>query len=80
MSGGEQQMLTIARTLMGNPALVLLCTSSPRTSRPSTTARPPRAPRSPGALNETDYGSREFSALDPEGNVWSFGTYQPWAS
>ncbi len=24
MSGGEQQMLTIARTLMGNPALVLL--------------------------------------------------------
>ena len=24
MSGGEQQMLTVARTLMGNPALVLL--------------------------------------------------------
>jgi branched-chain amino acid transport system ATP-binding protein len=24
MSGGEQQMLTIARTLMGNPAAVLL--------------------------------------------------------
>lgn len=24
MSGGEQQMLTIARTLMGNPSLVLL--------------------------------------------------------
>ena len=24
LSGGEQQMLTIARTLMGNPALVLL--------------------------------------------------------
>ncbi len=24
MSGGEQQMLTIARTLMGNPRLVLL--------------------------------------------------------
>ena len=24
MSGGEQQMLTIARTLMGNPTLVLL--------------------------------------------------------
>lgn len=32
------------------------------------------------ALNETDYGSREFSARDPEGNVWSFGTYQPWAT
>ena len=24
MSGGEQQMLTVARTLMGNPYLVLL--------------------------------------------------------
>jgi uncharacterized glyoxalase superfamily protein PhnB len=32
------------------------------------------------ALNDTDYGSREYSARDPEGNVWSFGTYQPWAS
>jgi len=24
MSGGEQQMLTVARTLMGNPSLILL--------------------------------------------------------
>jgi uncharacterized glyoxalase superfamily protein PhnB len=28
-------------------------------------------------LEDTDYGSREFSARDPEGNVWSFGTYDP---
>ncbi len=28
-------------------------------------------------LAETDYGSFEFSALDLEGNLWSFGTYQP---
>jgi uncharacterized glyoxalase superfamily protein PhnB len=26
-------------------------------------------------LNDTDYGSREFSVRDPEGNLWSFGTY-----
>jgi uncharacterized glyoxalase superfamily protein PhnB len=26
-------------------------------------------------LYETDYGSRDFAALDPEGNRWSFGTY-----
>lgn len=32
------------------------------------------------APQDTDYGSREYSARDPEGNVWSFGTYQPWAS
>ena len=30
-------------------------------------------------LNDTDYGSREYGARDPEGNVWSFGTYQPFA-
>jgi uncharacterized glyoxalase superfamily protein PhnB len=28
-------------------------------------------------LEDTDYGSREFSARDPEGNIWSFGTYAP---
>lgn len=27
------------------------------------------------APHDTDYGSRSFTALDPEGNVWSFGTY-----
>ena len=26
-------------------------------------------------LAETDYGSREFAFLDPEGNAWSVGTY-----
>jgi uncharacterized glyoxalase superfamily protein PhnB len=28
-------------------------------------------------LEDTDYGSREYTARDPEGNVWSFGTYRP---
>ena len=31
-------------------------------------------------LHDTDYGSRDFIALDPEGNLWSFGTYQPFAA
>ncbi|MGP4113325.1 VOC family protein [Streptomyces sp. 4N509B] len=26
-------------------------------------------------LADTDYGSREFAVRDPEGNLWSFGTY-----
>ena len=30
-------------------------------------------------LTDMEYGSREFSASDPEGNVWSFGTYDPFA-
>jgi len=29
------------------------------------------------ALYDTEYGSRAYSALDPEGNLWNFGTYQP---
>jgi uncharacterized glyoxalase superfamily protein PhnB len=28
-------------------------------------------------LSDQDYGSRDFSVRDPEGNLWSFGTYQP---
>jgi uncharacterized glyoxalase superfamily protein PhnB len=27
-------------------------------------------------LTDQDYGSREFSVRDPEGNIWSFGTYR----
>ncbi len=30
-------------------------------------------------LQDTSYGSREFSVKDPEGNTWSVGTYDPWA-
>jgi uncharacterized glyoxalase superfamily protein PhnB len=29
------------------------------------------------APSGTDYDTREYSARDPEGNVWHFGTYQP---
>ena len=28
-------------------------------------------------LHDTDYGSRDFAARDPEGGLWSFGTYWP---
>ena len=31
-------------------------------------------------LTDQPYGSREFAAEDPEGNVWSFGTYDPFAT
>jgi uncharacterized glyoxalase superfamily protein PhnB len=27
-------------------------------------------------LTDTDYGSRDFGIRDPEGNLWSFGTYR----
>ena len=27
-------------------------------------------------LHDTDYGSRDYLARDPEGRLWAFGTYQ----
>ena len=29
------------------------------------------------APEDQEYGSRDFAARDPEGNIWSFGTYRP---
>ncbi|GAA2748384.1 VOC family protein [Kitasatospora cinereorecta] len=28
------------------------------------------------APHDTDYGSRDFTVRDPEGNLWAFGTYR----
>lgn len=30
-------------------------------------------------LKDEDYGGRGFSCRDPEGHLWNFGTYDPWA-
>ncbi len=30
-------------------------------------------------LAEQDYGGKLYSALDPEGHLWNFGSYDPWA-
>jgi uncharacterized glyoxalase superfamily protein PhnB len=29
------------------------------------------------SLRDQDYGSREFTARDLDGNIWTFGTYDP---
>lgn len=29
-------------------------------------------------LREEDYGGRNYSCADPEGHIWSFGSYNPW--
>lgn len=31
-------------------------------------------------LQDTPYGSREFTVKDPEGHSWSVGTYDPWTA
>jgi uncharacterized glyoxalase superfamily protein PhnB len=30
-----------------------------------------------GSERDDQYGPRDFSVRDPEGNIWSFGTYGP---
>ncbi len=31
-------------------------------------------------IRDEDYGGREYSCRDPEGHLWNFGSYDPWAS
>ena len=31
-------------------------------------------------IKTQDYGGRDYTCRDPEGNVWSFGTYDPWSA
>jgi uncharacterized glyoxalase superfamily protein PhnB len=30
-------------------------------------------------IKDEDYGGRDYSCLDPEGHLWNFGSYDPWA-
>jgi uncharacterized glyoxalase superfamily protein PhnB len=30
------------------------------------------------AIKDEDYGGRGFSCRDPEGHLWTIGTYDPW--
>jgi len=30
-------------------------------------------------IKDEDYGGRGFTCRDPEGHLWSFGTYDPWS-
>ncbi|ODN72552.1 VOC family protein [Methylobrevis pamukkalensis] len=31
-------------------------------------------------LTDQDYGGRDFTCRDPEGQIWSFGSYDPWGA
>ena len=30
-------------------------------------------------IKDEDYGGRGYSCRDPQGHIWNFGTYDPWA-
>jgi uncharacterized glyoxalase superfamily protein PhnB len=31
------------------------------------------------AIKDEPYGGRDYSCRDPEGHIWNFGSYDPWA-
>jgi len=31
-------------------------------------------------MYEPDYGGKFFACIDPEGQIWNFGSYDPWAT
>jgi uncharacterized glyoxalase superfamily protein PhnB len=31
------------------------------------------------AMQEPEYGGKFFACVDPEGQIWNFGSYDPWA-
>jgi uncharacterized glyoxalase superfamily protein PhnB len=73
--GGSKGVGELASKVeIGSPAAIYLVISNPDAHHERAVAA--------GAevvipLRDEDYGSRGYSARDPEGNVWSFGTYQP---
>jgi len=69
--------------LLEVPAEVRAVTQSVYVIVPDADAHYARA-RAAGAaivmdIKDEDYGGRGYSCRDPEGHVWTFGTYDPWA-
>lgn len=31
-------------------------------------------------IKDEDYGGRDYTCRDPEGHMWTFGSYDPWAA
>lgn len=31
-------------------------------------------------IKDQDYGGRDYTCRDPQGHIWSFGSYDPWAA
>ncbi len=56
----------------GNDSVYVVC-GDPDTLFERATARGAEVVR---GLADEDYGSRGFTVRDPEGNLWSFGTYR----
>ena len=40
----------------------------------------PASGRAQQEIKDEDYGGRGYSCSDPEGHIWNFGSYDPWAA
>jgi uncharacterized glyoxalase superfamily protein PhnB len=71
-SAGAGATSTRASTPAGARAVLGVVTDQPDALYERARAAGARVVRE---LHDEDYGSREFTARDPEGVYWSFGTY-----
>jgi uncharacterized glyoxalase superfamily protein PhnB len=70
--------------LVKSPNEVGICTQTIYLIVPDPDAHHDRA-KAAGAeivlpLTTQDYGGRDYTCRDPEGHIWTFGTYDPWAA
>lgn len=68
----EKDDTPFGRRLPGNDSIYVVC-DEPDALFARATAAGAEVVR---GLRDEDYGSRGFTVRDPEGNLWSFGTYR----
>lgn len=70
--GGAIRDSAFGRRAPGNDSVYVVC-DEPDALFARATAAGAEVVR---GLKDEDYGSRGFTVRDPEGNLWSFGTYR----
>jgi uncharacterized glyoxalase superfamily protein PhnB len=73
-AAGNAMGMKSTRALGGSSQGVYIVITDPDARFARATAKGAEVVR---GLEDQDYGSRDFTVRDPEGNLWSFGTYQP---
>lgn len=74
LSGGDAMGMKSTRALGGSSQGIYVVITDPDARFARATAKGAEVVR---GIEDQDYGSRDFTVRDPEGNLWSFGTYQP---
>ena len=81
---GENNTVAHAQLVLGSDMIML--GSHPHEGEYGKWVVPPQSPEAvttSGARivmepRDQDYGGRDYTCRDPEGYVWTFGTYDPW--